>query len=311
MTLRLINSKKLTIMISKIKSIILLFTATGFFLAACKKTEYSFGDLKAPSGLTLATAIAGVDATNPNGNGTGTVVITATASNALTYNIDFGDGTTKVVPTGTISYKYTNPGTYDYTITVNAVGTGGIISSITKKIKVFVAFEIPAAMLQSLTGGSSKIWVTDKDAVGHFGVGPNDQFAPIWYAATPNSREACAYDDEITFSKDANNNVFMSVNNKGENFSIGAASAFYGFGGGDACYSINTGGNKKLAFMNATTASTPANSTRIQFTVPGNGIINFGTGGTTYEILAISNTSISLRNIGADGNAWYQLLKNK
>lgn len=298
-------------MITKIKLLVaLLFTASVSFIA-CKKTDYTFGELKAPSGLALTTAITGVDATNPNGNGSGTVVITATAANALTYNIDFGDGKTQVVPTGTISYKYTNPGTYDYTITVNAVGTGGIISSITKKIKVFVAFEIPAAMLQSITNGSSKVWITDKDAVGHFGVGPTDQFAPIWYAATPNSREACAYDDEITFSKDANNNVFMSVNNKGENFSIGAAASFYGFGGGDACYAVNTGGNKKLAFMDATSASTTANSTRIQFTVPGNGIINFGTGGTTYEILAISNTSISLRNIGADGNAWYQKLKNK
>lgn len=298
-------------MITKIKSAAVLFFIAAVYMVGCKKTEYTFGELKAPGNLTLTTAITGVDAANPNGNGSGIVVITAAASNALTYNIDFGDGKTQVVPTGTISYKYSNPGTYDYTITVNAVGTGGIISSITKKIKVFVAFEIPAAMLQSLTNGSSKVWITDKDAVGHFGVGPNDQFAPIWYAATPNSREACAYDDEITFSKDANNNVFMSVNNKGENFSIGAASSFYGFNGGDACYAVNTGGNKKLAFMDATSASTSANSTRIQFTVPGNGIINFGTGGTTYEILAISNTSISLRNIGADGNAWYQKLKNK
>jgi hypothetical protein len=63
--------------------------------------------------------------------------------------------------------------------------------------------------------------------------------------------------------------------------------------------------------MEATTASTSANSTRIQFTVPGNGIINFGTGGTTYEILLISATGINLRNIGADGNSWYQKLKNK
>lgn len=298
-------------MIKKIKSAAVLFIIAAVYMVGCKKTEYTFGELKAPANLALTTSITGVDATNPNGNGSGIVVITATATNALTYNIDFGDGKTQVVPTGTISYKYTNPGTYDYTITVNAVGTGGIISSITKKIKVFVAFEIPAAMLQSITNGSSKVWITDKDAVGHFGVGPTDQFAPIWYAATPNSREACAYDDEITFSKDANNNVFMSVNNKGENFSIGAAASFYGFGGGDACYAVNTGGNKKLAFMDATSASTTANSTRIQFTVPGNGIINFGTGGTTYEILAISNTSISLRNIGADGNAWYQKLKNK
>ncbi|NOT94576.1 PKD domain-containing protein [Ferruginibacter sp.] len=299
-------------MITKIKSLIIMFLATGLFFVACKKTEYKFGDLKAPANLTLTTAIAGVDATNPNGNGSGVVVITTTADNALTYNIDFGDGKTHPpVPSGVISYKYSNPGTYDYTITVNAIGTGGIISSITKKIKVFVAFEIPTAILQALTNGSTKVWITDKDAPGHFGVGPNDQFAPIWYAATPNSREACAYDDEITFSKDANNNVFMSVNNKGENFSTGAATGFYGFSGGDGCYAINTGGNKKLSFMDATSTSTPANSTRIQFIVPGNGIINFGTGGTTYEIISITATGINLRSIGADGNAWYQKLKNK
>ena len=63
--------------------------------------------------------------------------------------------------------------------------------------------------------------------------------------------------------------------------------------------------------MNATSQSTTANSTRIQFIVPGNGIINFGTGGNTYEILSITATSINLRNIGIDGNAWYQKLKNK
>lgn len=298
-------------MITKIKLLIVLFLATGVFFVACKKTEYSLGELKSPSGLSLTTAITGVDASNPNGNGSGTVLITAAASNAITYNIDFGDGKTQTVPSGVITYKYTNPGTYDYTVTVNAVGTAGIISTISKKIKVFVAFEIPAAILQSLTNGSSKIWITDKDANGHFGVGPNDQFSPIWYAAPPNTREPCAYDDEITFSQDANKNVFMAINNKGESFSIGASTAFYGFSGGDGCYAINTGGNKKLAFMDATTTSTPANSTRIQFVVPGNGIINFGTGGTTYEILAISATQISLRNIGSDGNAWYQKLINK
>ncbi|MEY2639701.1 MAG: hypothetical protein RIR90_1183, partial [Bacteroidota bacterium] len=86
---------------------------------------------------------------------------------------------------------------------------------------------------------------------------------------------------------------------------------FYGFSGGDGCYAINTGGTKQLAFSNATSASTPAVSTRIQFTVPGNGIINFGTGGTTYEILSATATTIHLRNIGSDGNAWYQKLKVK
>jgi len=295
----------------KLNFILLLLAGIIISFSSCKKTSYSFGEITAPIGLTLTTTIAGVDATNPNGNGTGNVDILVTSKGALTYNIDFGDGITKVVPGGSLTYKYANPGINDYTITVNAIGTGGSISTISKRIRVFVAFQIPPVILSALTGGSSKVWVTDRDAPGHFGVGPAAEFAPIWYSATPNSREACAYDDEITFSKNANDQVFMNINNKGASFSIGASSAFYGFSGGDNCFSINTGGNKQLIFQNATSNSTPAQSTRIQFTVPGNGIINFGTGGTVYEILEITPTTLHLRNIGNDGNSWYQKLKMK
>lgn len=307
---RLTNSN-IIIMITSIRSIFILLLATLVGVGSCKKKDYSFGELKTPSGLTLDAVVAGVDATNPNGNGTGSVSITVAASNALTYSIDLGDGVSRLVPSGMLTYKYTNPGTYDYIITVNAVGTGGVMSTISKKITVFVAFEIPAEIVSGLTGGASKVWITDKEAPGHFGVGPNDQFAAIWYEAGPNTREPCAYDDEITFSKDANGRISMAIDNKGQSFSIGASSTFYGFGGPDGCYGVSTDAPRQLAFMDATSASTPANSTRIQFAVPGNGIINFGTGGTVYEILSISETTIHLRNIGIDGNAWYQKLKVK
>lgn len=292
------------------KLLAILFTVIAF--SACKKAEYNIGDIVAPGNLVLTATVVGTDAANPFGNGTGKVDIVIKADNALSYKIDFGDGNAaQMVPSGVITYKYGAPGTAEYNITVNAIGTAGSMSTITKKIKVFVNFTIPANILSNLTGGSSKVWQTDHDAPGHFGVGPNNEFAPIWYAASPNSREACAYDDDITFSKDANDNVSMSIDNKGASFSIGAATAFYGFSGGDGCYAISTGGVRRLTFMDATSGSTAAQSTRIQFTVPGNGIINFGTGGTTYEILSISATQISLRNIGADGNSWYQKLIKK
>lgn len=292
------------------KLLAILLTVIAF--SACKKAEYNIGDIVAPSNLVLTATVVGTDAANPFGNGTGKVDIVIKADNALSYKIDFGDGNAaQMVPSGIITYKYGAPGTAEYNITVNAIGTAGSMSTITKKVKVFVNFTIPANILSNLTGGSSKVWQTDHDAPGHFGVGPNNEFSPIWYAATPNSREACAYDDDITFSKDANDNVSMSIDNKGASFSIGAATAFYGFSGGDGCYGISTGGVRRLTFMDATSGSTAAQSTRIQFTVPGNGIINFGTGGTTYEILSISATQISLRNIGADGNSWYQKLIKK
>ncbi|MEJ8818370.1 PKD domain-containing protein [Lacibacter sp. H407] len=298
-------------MITKIKSFSLVLFSAVALLAGCEKKEYSFGDFKTPADLTLTATVAGVDASNPNGNGTGNVVITATAKNAITYNIDFGDGKTQTVPSGTINYKYNNPGTADYTITVNAVGTGGVVSTISKKIRVFVQFVIPQEIIIGLTGGTSKVWVTAKDEPGHFGVGAPDFFFPNYYAATPNQRDPCVYDDEITFTKDATDNILMTVDNKGQSFSIGASTAFYGFGGGDACLNIPLTGSRKLVFMDATSASTPAISTRIQFDVPGNGLINFGTGATTYEILSITNGILHLRNIGSDGNSWYQKLKVK
>ncbi len=300
-------------MIQNIKSLTAICSLLLIVFIGCKKPEYSFGDIKSPTGLTITTVVVGTDVANPNGNGTGNVTITANSSNALTYKIDFGDGSTpQVVPSGIITYKYKTPGIAEYTININAIGTGGATSTISKKVKVFVAFEIPAAILANLTGGTSKIWITDKAEQGHFGVGQTDLFFPNYYGAGPNSREACAYDDEITFSKDVNNNVFINVNNKGESFSIGDATAFYGFGGGDGCYAINTGGLKKLAFSDASSSSTPSNSTRIQFSVPGNGIVNFGTGGKDYEIIALTDTQVTLRSIGVGNNlAWYIKLKVK
>lgn len=298
-------------MINSIKSFATFFLAILISMTSCKKEEYSFGDLKAPTNLTLTATVIGVDATNPNGNGTGNVVITATSSNALSYSFDFGDGIKQVVPSGKITHKYSNPGVNTYTISVNAVGTGGSLSTISKTVTVFTAFVIPAPIVAALTNGSSRVWITDKDAQDHFGVGPSNAFYPIWYGAGPNTREPCAYDDEITFSKDANDRMFIAVNNKGTSMSIGAATSFYGFSGGDGCYAINTGGVKQLAFSDATSGSTPAQSSQIQFTVPGNGIINFGTGGVIYEIISYTSTTMFLRNIGADGNAWYQKLKVK
>jgi len=287
-----------------------MLVVLGF--TSCKKEEYSFGSMKTPTGLVLTTTVAGLDNANPAGNGTGLVTINVKASDALTYKVDFGDGNTQMVPSGVVTYKYTSPGTSDYNVTVNAIGTGGIISNISKKITVFVAFNIPSDILQNLTAGASKIWVCDKNADAHFGVGPSDGFSPIWYAAGANSRAADGfYDDEVTFSKDANNNVSMDLDNKGTTFVLGAAVSYYGLTGGEGQFPIATKGVKRLSFMDATSASTAANSTRIQFMVPGNGLVLIGMGSSTYEILSLTSTTMTLRTIAADGNSWYEKLKVK
>ena len=291
----------------RIWSLALLLVATG-----CEKTEYSFGDIITPLGLTLTATVEGVNASNPDGNGTGRVQVTTKADKAISYKIDFGDGNVQLVPSGVITYKYATPGVNEFTITVSAIGTGGTVTNLSRKVKVFVAFEIPAAILQNLTGTGSRVWVCDKDADAHFGVGPSDAFVPIWYAASANSRAADGfYDDEITFSRDASNQVSMNVDNKGMTFVLGAAVGYYGLTGPEGQYPIATAGLKKLSFMDAVSASTPANSTRIQFMVPDKGIVCIGLGSKSYEILSISATQMHLRTIGSDGNSWYQKLKVK
>ncbi|OOQ59789.1 PKD domain-containing protein [Mucilaginibacter pedocola] len=290
---------------TNIKISIAAFMAAVIAVASCKKPEYTFGEIKTPTDVTLTTTIEGADAANPAGGGSGNVAIAATANNVVSYKIDYGDGSTEVVPTGKITHKYTNPGTADYTVIVSAIGTGGVTSTTSKKITVFVAFEIPAEIMANLTGGSSKTWVIARETPGHVGVGPNNTYASDYYSADPNQRDPCLYDDEVTFTKDGSS-ISMVVNNKGQSFSIGAATTFYGASGPDGCYNLDLSAARKLVFMNATSGSTTANSTRIQFVVPGNGLISFGTGGNTYEILAITASTITLRNIGIDGLAWYQ-----
>jgi hypothetical protein len=279
-------------------------------LAGCKKDKYSFGEVTAPTGLTLNANVVGTNGANPNGDGTGKVDITASAGKVLSYVFDYGDGSTETLPTGTVTHKYNTPGTTTYTITVKAVGTGGALSTLSKQVTVQVNFVIPAAIVTSLTNDASRIWISDRNADGHFGVGPADGFTPSYYAAPPNTREACAYDDEVTFTKMPNGQISMALNNMGQSMSIAAATAYYGFGGPDGCYAIPAT-TQVLSFMDATSASTPANSTRIQFKVPGKGNIIFGTGGTTYEILSVSATNLFIRNIGIDGLAWYQKLRVK
>ncbi|MBC7935682.1 MAG: PKD domain-containing protein [Rhizobacter sp.] len=292
------------------KSFYLLVVVIIAGLSSCKKEEYSFGDIKTPVNLTLKATIVGVDGANPNGDGSGKVIVEATGDEVVTYKINFGNGTDSAFTTsGTIEHTYKDAGTNNFTITVRAIGTGGVSSTITTNITLFVNFTIPPEMIKAFTDSTSRIWVTDKNAVGHFGVGPNNEFLPIWYAAPPLTREACAYDDEITFTLNPLGTISMSINSNGTSFSTGAATGFYGFSGGDGCYAINTGGTRLLSFMSASSASTAAQSTRIQFVVPGNGIINFGTGGTAYEIISFSNDQIFIRNIGTDTNAWYQKLK--
>lgn len=291
-----------------INYILLFLAAASIAFGSCKKTEYTFGPIKTPSNIVITPTIQGA-AANATGDGSGKIKLSVSATNALAYKIYWGDGDSSTVTTDTTSHSYIKLDTNTYTITVNAIGTGGAMSTAAKQVKVLYLFQIPANVMTMLTNNSSKNWVSAKETAGNFGVGPTTSFTPDWYSAGPEQEPSCAYDDVITFAQTGPNGISINVNNQGQSFLIAASTAFYGQSGGDGCYVINTGGTKNLSFYGANSGSSASNSTGIEFSVPGNGIVDFGTGAVSYEILSITSTTIELRDIGIDGNAWYQILQ--
>ncbi|MEO6638864.1 MAG: PKD domain-containing protein, partial [Ginsengibacter sp.] len=100
-------------------SILTLFTA-------CSKSETAPPAPPAPSNLTV-TAVPKVDSS-------GNVDFTATATNAITYDFDFGNGIFQAVPTGIVTYRYPTAGTY----TVNVLAKNAAGKSVSKSVVVTV-----------------------------------------------------------------------------------------------------------------------------------------------------------------------------
>ncbi|MFI5157872.1 MAG: hypothetical protein ACHQF4_03355 [Sphingobacteriales bacterium] len=291
-----------------INYILLFLAAASISIGSCKKIDYKFGQIKTPSTPVITPTILG-SAANATGDGSGKIKLALSATNALAYKVYWGDGDSSVISTDTTSHSYIKLDTNLYTITVNAIGTGGAMSTAAKQIKVLYLFQIPANVMTMITNNSTKKWMSAKETAGNFGVGPLKSFTPDYYSAGAEQEPSCAYDDVITFTQTGLNGISINVNNQGSSFLIGASTAFYGQSGPDGCYVINTGGTKALSFYGANTGSSASNSTGIEFSVPGNGIVDFGTGAVSYEILSITSTTIHLRDVGIDGNAWYQILQ--
>jgi beta-glucanase (GH16 family) len=97
-------------------------------LSSCSKSSTGTGSSNtAPTNLTVSATVS----TDNSGN----VLFTATATNAVTYDFDFGNGVFQTVPSGTVTYKYPSSGTY--TANVIAKSSAGLTTS--KSIQVVVA----------------------------------------------------------------------------------------------------------------------------------------------------------------------------
>ena len=110
------------------KYILSVITIGSFLLLSCGKKE-SAPSVVTPTNLTLNAVVS----TDNSGN----VAFTATATNATTYDYDFGNGFFQTVPSGIVTYKYPAAGTY--TVNVIAKSSSGQTASKSTQITVAVA----------------------------------------------------------------------------------------------------------------------------------------------------------------------------
>ena len=97
------------------------------FVCSCSKSNSSVSNT-APTGLTVSA--------NVSTDSTGNVSFTASATNATSYDFDFGDGSYLNVVSGITTYKYSTSGTY--TVNVIAKNASGLITSKSIQITVLV-----------------------------------------------------------------------------------------------------------------------------------------------------------------------------
>jgi hypothetical protein len=287
--------------------------------SACKKQDYSMGDLTAPSNIVITTEIVGVDATHPNGDGSGNVNITVTADNAMAYKIGYNAGSSSdyaaISATGKVTKKFTKTGVNTYRISVLAFGKGGSSSLGTADVTVRSDFKPDAAIVTGLTNDASKTWVVDKSVPGHFGVGPWDptSVTPSWWAAAINEKVNCCncfYTATFKFTKNADGTFKLDVATPD-----GAFTKTGQFAGGlpgipaagdEACYAY-PGGSSTFSFIPASSGIAAPTSTGTSIMLAGvNTFIGYGAVLKEYEIFACTPTYLYLRVQGTEtGNAWY------
>lgn len=110
-----------------------------FFLTAsgCKKEDNNTPSNPAPTNLQVNAVVSS--------DGTGNVNFTATATNAATYDFEYGDAVVETGTDGTVTHRYTLAGTNTFTVKVTAKNSAG--ASVSKTISVTVTVTVTAPSL--------------------------------------------------------------------------------------------------------------------------------------------------------------------
>ena len=295
-------------------------------LANCEDENYEFGDIVAPTNIQVTASIQGQDADNPNGDGSGVVNFTATADNAIAYKYVY-NGIEDAVPSGEITYSFSELGVNTYTVTVVAIGTGGITSSQVIEVEVLALYEAPddlKTLLYDFNAGtpdvaSSKEWRIKSESDGHFGVGPAEEVSPIWFSAPAGDKAVTGmYDDRYIFNSDGTFEINTNVTNDdeaspNEGTIFGQAAALDQTFGDQGLTPNGNNEHENYAKENYSgTWALTAPGEQETLTLTNDGFFGFFVGGTgSYTILSRTTTEISLKTIGDDGLAWFFVLTSE
>ncbi len=289
----------------KLKYFIGLLFATLILTASCEEDSYEFGSIINPTNISLEAEIIGQDTDNPYGDGSGTVTFSASAQDVITYKFIY-DGQETMAPSGEITFNFGITGIHKYTVTVVAIGTGGVSSSKSIEVEVLALYAPPADLLTMLTDNETQTWRIKNEAAGHMGVGPAEETVPIWWAAAPDDKASTAmYDDRYVFNADG---TFTHLT---QGAVFGQANPLSQDLGGDKGQTPN--GNNEYEYYplddysGSWALSAPGGQETLSLT--DNGFFGFYVGGShSYTILSRSATEMSLKTIGADGLAWFFIL---
>ncbi len=277
----------------------------AIMLGSCEEEQYEFGDILTPSNLQVTADIVGTDGNNPNGDGTGVVNFSVSADNAIGYKFIY-NGDETISPEGTKTYAFGMTGLHTYSVTIVAIGTAGVTSTMTMDVEVLTLYSPPAELLTMLTGDATRVWRVKNETQGHMGVGPLGATGPIWWSAGPNVKASTAmYDDRYTFGIDG------SLSSTTEGFIFGKSVPLtddYGAMGQTA--------NGNLEFTHYpfgdsnVTWELSAPGGQETLTLTGNGSLGFYVGGPhSYTILSRTADELHLRTIDYTGTrTWFTIL---
>ncbi|WP_416448469.1 family 16 glycosylhydrolase [Leeuwenhoekiella sp. A2] len=287
----------------------MIYVMFAIVVISCQDDDQTFGEITAPANLTVTATVANVSDDNPYGDGSGMVTFSASADNATGYKYLFGDNST-MMSTGNAEHVFAQPGVNSYVVTVITSGAGGSQTTATTEVTVFSAFDDPATK-QLLTGGASKTWYVAAALPAHLGVGPVGTGTPDYYAAAPFEKEGegCFYNDAITFSLNAANNIVFNYDNQGASF-FNVDFLSVGGGGGDAdqCLGYDVSGDKFVNLAPATNSVYAEGATTgTQIIIADGGFMSYYIGTGTYEVVEIQDDYMMLRAIpGSNPDlAWY------